>query len=57
MLDEADLTTAGRLEATMPPPVRLLGRTVLRRRYERTPAAAVRLAQTAQVSDDKETQR
>lgn len=57
MLDEADLTTAGRLEATMPPPVRLLGRTVLRRCYERTPAPVVRLARAAQVSDDKETQR
>ncbi|MFD4971467.1 hypothetical protein [Streptomyces sp. NPDC058424] len=39
------------------PPVRLLGRTVLRRRYGRTPAPVVRLAQAAQVSDDKETQR
>jgi hypothetical protein len=57
MLDEADPAAAARVEATMPPPVRLLGRTVLRRRYERTLAPVARLARAASTSDDKETQR
>lgn len=35
MLDGAEPAAVRHVEATMPPPVRLLGRTVLRRRYER----------------------
>lgn len=64
MLDEAEPGAAARVEATIPPPVRLLGRTVLRRRYERLLAPVVRLAQATGEpagrpahQDDKEKQR
>ncbi|MER5887855.1 hemerythrin domain-containing protein [Streptomyces sp. NPDC001941] len=36
MFDGADKRSVSLVAATMPPPVRLLGRTVLKRRYERT---------------------
>ncbi|WP_406134642.1 hemerythrin domain-containing protein [Streptomyces sp. NBC_01089] len=42
MFDAADPTSAAHVAATIPPPVRLLGRTVLRRRYERLLAPVVR---------------
>ncbi|MEU0373090.1 hemerythrin domain-containing protein [Streptomyces sp. NPDC006283] len=41
MFDGADHRSVQLVAATMPPPVRLLGRTVLRRRYERQLAAVL----------------
>ncbi|MGW2180546.1 hemerythrin domain-containing protein [Streptomyces sp. NPDC001732] len=41
MFDGAEQRSVSLVAATMPPPVRLLGRTVLRRRYERGLAAIV----------------
>lgn len=40
MFDGADRASVAHVLATVPPPARLLGGTVLRRRYERTLAAA-----------------
>ncbi|PRH79453.1 hypothetical protein C6N75_09495 [Streptomyces solincola] len=42
MFDEAPADSVRRVAATMPPPVRVLGRTVLRRRYERGLGAVLR---------------
>ncbi|NEC69440.1 hemerythrin domain-containing protein, partial [Streptomyces sp. SID9727] len=42
MFDGADPAATAHVTATIPPPVRLLGRTVLRRRYERLIAPVLR---------------
>ncbi|MGC4951352.1 hemerythrin domain-containing protein [Streptomyces sp. DT224] len=45
MFDGAGPAAAAQVAATIPPPVRLLGRTVLRRRYERLLAPVLRTAE------------
>ncbi|MDX3850034.1 hemerythrin domain-containing protein [Streptomyces sp. AK02-01A] len=42
MFDGADRRSVAQVAATIPPPVRLIGNTVLRRRYERTLAGVTR---------------
>ncbi|OKJ67433.1 hemerythrin domain-containing protein [Streptomyces sp. CB02460] len=48
MFDGADPASVAHVTATIPPPVRLLGRTVLRRRYERLLAPVLRPASRPQ---------